>query len=120
MLSFGAFLIIAAVLLVTYAAQIIIRFDEVIALIIALYGVWTMILAGIRVKNPEKYGRGAYSTLVMGVLLTALGGAWALFIEGANIFITIALILVVVGILAVATAIPSFRQKPELEPGQQQ
>jgi len=119
MLSFGAFLIIAAVLLVAYAAQMITRFDEVIALIITLYGVWTMILAGIRVKNPEKYGRGAYSTLVMGVLLTALGGAWALFIEGANIFITIALILVVIGILAVATAIPSFRQKPELEPGQQ-
>ena len=120
MLSFGAFLIIAAVLLVAYAAQVIIRFDEVIAFIIAVYGVWTMILAGIRVKNPEKYGRGAYSTLVMGVLLTALGGAWALFIEGANIFVTIALILVVIGILAVATAIPSFRQKPEPEPGQQQ
>jgi len=120
MLSLGAFLIIAAVLLVAYAAQIITRFDEVVAFIIALYGVWTMILAGIRVKNPEKYGRGAYSTLVMGVLLTALGGAWALFIEGANIFITIALILVVIGILAVATAIPSFRQKPEPEPRQQQ
>jgi len=38
-----------------------------------------------------------------------------LYIEGANIIVTIALILVVVGVLAVATALPSFRQKREAE-----
>jgi heme A synthase len=111
----GALLVIAAVLLVAYAGAVIERLDEVFALIITLYGVWTMILAGIRVRNPEKYGRGAYSTLVMGVLLTALGGAWTLYIEGTNIIITVALILVVIGILAVASALPSFRQKREPE-----
>lgn len=111
LLSLGALLVIAAVLLVAFAAEVIKRLDEVFALIIALYGVWTMILAGIRVRNPEKYGRGAYSTLVMGVMLTALGGAWVLYIEGTNIIITIALILVILGILAVASALPSFRQK---------
>jgi len=115
LLSLGALLVIAAVLLAAYAAAAIKRSDEVIALIIALYGLWTMILAGIRVRNPEKYGRGAYSTLVMGVMLTALGGAWVLYIEGTNIIITIALILVVIGILAVASALPSFRQKQEPE-----
>jgi len=119
MLSLGAFLVIAAVMLVLFAAQLI-GFVEVLALVIAFYGVWTMILAGIRVKNPEKYGRGAYSTLVMGVVLTALGGAWELNIRGTNIIITIALVLVVVGILAVATALPSFRRKPEPEPEQEQ
>ena len=116
MLSIGALLVIAAVMLVIFSVGVITRFDEVFALIIALYGVWTMILAGIRVRNPEKYGRGAYSTLMMGVLLTLLGGAWVLYIEGTNIIITIALILVVIGILAVATALPSFRQKKEPEP----
>ena len=115
LLSLGALLVIAAVLLVAFAAEVIKRLDEVLALTIALYGIWTMILAGIRVRNPEKYGRGAYSTLVMGVLLTALGGAWVLYIEGTNIIITIALILVVIGILAVASALPSFRQKREPE-----
>jgi hypothetical protein len=115
LLSLGALLVIAAVLLVAFTAEVIKRLDEVLALIIALYGVWTMILAGIRVRNPEKYGRGAYSTLVMGVLLTVLGGAWVLYIEGTNIIITIALILVVIGILAVASALPSFRQKREPE-----
>jgi hypothetical protein len=115
LLSLGALLVIAAALLVAFALGVITRIDEVFALIIALYGVWTMILAGIRVRNPEKYGRGAYSTLVMGVLLTAFGGAWVLYIEGTSIIITIALILVVIGILAVATALPSFRQKKEPE-----
>lgn len=119
LLSFGALLVIGAVALIAYVAQLI-ELIEVLALIIASYGVWTMILAGIRVKNPEKYGRGAYSTLVMGVILTALGGAWELSIRGTNIIITIALVLVVIGILALATAVPSFRQKPEPEPEQEQ
>ena len=119
LLSFGALLVIGAVALIAYAAQLI-EFVEVLALIIASYGVWTMILAGIRVKNPEKYGRGAYSTLVMGVILTALGGAWELNIRGTDIIMTLALILVVIGILALATAVPSFRQKPEPEPEQEQ
>jgi hypothetical protein len=114
LLSLGALLVIAAALLVAFSAGVI-RIDEVLALIIALYGIWTMILAGIRVMNPEKYGRGAYSTLVMGVLLTAVGGAWEFHIRFENIIITIALILVVIGILAVATALPSFRQKREAE-----
>ena len=116
MLSMGALLVIAAVLLVAFAVGVITRFDEVFALIIALYGIWTMILAGIRVRNPEKYGRGAYSTLMMGALLLLLGGAWEFQIRFDNLIITIALILVVIGILAVATALPSFRQKKEPEP----
>ncbi len=113
MLSFGVLMVVAVVVLVAYALAIITGLDEVLALIIAFYGVWTIVLAGIRTKNPEKYGRGAYSTLVMGVLLTALGGAWVLFIEGTNIIVTIALLLVVIGILAVATALPSMRQKQQ-------
>ena len=114
LLSLGALLVIAAALLVAFSAAVI-GIDEVLALIIALYGVWTMVLAGIRVRNPEKYGRGAYSTLIMGVLLTAIGGAWEFQIRFENIIITIALILVVVGILALASALPSFRQKKEPE-----
>ena len=113
LLSFGVLMVIAAVVLVAYALWIITTPYEVLSLIITFYGVWTMLLAGIRTKNPEKYGRGPYSTLVMGVLLTALGGAWVLYIEGTDLIFTIALILVVIGILAVATALPSMRQKQE-------
>lgn len=116
MLTAGVFLIIAAVFLVAFEAGIILRFDEVVAIIIALYGIWTIVLAGIRVRNPEKYGRGAYSTLSMGVVLAALGGAWVFFIETDSIIIAFAIILVVIGILAVASALPSFRKKLEPPP----
>jgi len=111
MLSFGVFLIIVAIVLVAYLALLITRLDEVVALILALYGVWTMILAGIRTKYPEKYGRGAYSTLVMGVILTAVGGSWYFYIATANFILSVVLLLVVIGILAVASALPSIRQK---------
>jgi len=111
LLSFGVLLVIVALVLVAYALDIITGIDQVVALIIALNGVWTMVLAGIRTKNPEKYGRGAYSTLVMGVVLTALGGAWFLTIAGVSPILTFALLLVVIGILAVVSALPSIRQK---------
>jgi hypothetical protein len=111
LLSFGVLLVIVAMVLIAYAAQIITGLNQVVALIIALYGIWTIVLAGIRFQKPEKYGRGAFSTMVMGILLTALGGVWYLYIAGTNIFITIAILLVIIGILAVASALPSMRQK---------
>jgi len=112
MLSFGVLMVIVALMLVV-AFTVQIGLDQVLALIIAFYGIWTIVLAGIRTKNPEKYGRGAYSTLVMGVLLIAIGGAWFLLTIGTNPILAIALLLVTIGILAVATALPSMRQKPE-------
>ncbi len=111
MLSFGILLVITAFVLILYGVQVIAGFDQVLALIIAFYGIWTIVLAGIRTQNPEKYGRGAYSTLVIGVLLTALGGAWYLYIATANLLLAIVLLLLVIGVVAVASAIPSMRQK---------
>ncbi len=111
MLSFGILLVITAFVLILYGVQVIAGFDQVLALIIAFYGIWTIVLAGIRTQNPGKYGRGAYSTLVIGVLLTALGGAWYLYIATANLLLAIVLLLLVIGVVAVASAIPSMRQK---------
>lgn len=111
MLSFGVLMVITALMLVAYAAQIITGLDQIFALIIAFYGAWTIVLAGIRTKKPEKYGRGAYSILVMGILLTAVGGAWYLYIATANFILSVVLLLLIIGILAVATALPSIRQK---------
>jgi prolipoprotein diacylglyceryltransferase len=110
MLSFGVFAIIVALTLVAYSATIL-NAGQIFPVIIAFYGIWTIVLAGIRTQNPEKYGRGAYSTMVMGVILLAIGGAWFLLTTGMDPILTMALLLVVVGILAVASAIPSMRKK---------
>jgi len=111
MLSFGVFLVIVAVVLALYSVLLITRLDEALAWIIALYGVWTVVLAGIRTRNPEKYGRGAYSTLIMGIVLIAFGGSWEVYIVTANFILAIVLLILVIGLLAVVSALPSMRQK---------
>lgn len=112
-LSFGVLMVIIALMLVAFATGIITDAGQMIALIIAFYGVWTLVLAGIRMRNPEKYGRGAQSTFTMGIVLIALGGAWLLLTAGINPILAIALLIVIIGILAVVSALPSFRRKPE-------
>lgn len=105
LLSIGVFVVIVAICLLANAGGLIKRPDEALSLIIVFYGVWVMVLAGIRVKNPEKYERGAFSTFVGGILLVAVGGAWFLNIQVANLVYTLAVFLAVIGILAVASAL---------------
>jgi len=110
LLSFGVFVIIVAISLVVYALNVIPNLSSFMALIIALYGCWTVALAGIRVKNPEKYVRSAFSTFVWGVLLAALGGAWFIASIGVDLLYSALLLLVVVGILAVVSALRGFKK----------
>ncbi len=112
-LSFGVLMVIVALMLVAFATGVVTDPGQMIALIIVFYGIWTVGLAGIRMRNPEKYGRGAQSTFAMGVVLIALGGAWLLLTVGINPILAIALLIIIVGILAVISALPSFRRKPE-------
>jgi hypothetical protein len=112
-LSFGILCVIVALTLVAFSLGIITRLDQMVALIIAFFGVWTIALSGIRARTPSKYGRSASSTLAMGVIFVAVGGAWFLLTVGTNLILTLALLLVVVGILAVVSALPSFRRKPQ-------
>jgi hypothetical protein len=109
MLSFGVFIVIVAILLIAFAPNG--QWDRMISLTIALFGIWIIATAGIRARNPSKYERGAYSTFVMGLLLLAVGGAWFLFIETSNWIFAVFLLLVVVGLIAIGTALPTMRKK---------
>jgi hypothetical protein len=55
-----------------------------------------------RAQSPQKYERSAYSTIQMGVLLMALGGAW--FLWGYSWIYSIALLLLALGAIAIASA----------------
>jgi len=112
-LSFGVLMVIIALMLVAYATAAITDLGQMMALIIAFYGIWTLVLAGVRTRNPDKYGRGAQSTMAMGIVLLAIGGAWFLLTIGTSPILALALLLVIAGILAVVSALPSFRQKPQ-------
>jgi len=109
LLSIGVFVLIVSICLIAYGAQYITRVDEILSLTIALYGVWVMILSGIRRPSQEKYERGTFSTFAWGILLTAIGGAWFLNIQTAQWVYSLALVLLVLGILVVVAALRSWR-----------
>jgi hypothetical protein len=89
--------------IVLYALGII-GLIMILPMILAMSGVWLMVLAGIKTSNPEQYDRGPFSTFAWGLFLLALGGAWFLYGYGYGWLYSIALVLVVLAILAIATA----------------
>jgi O-antigen/teichoic acid export membrane protein len=101
LLSFGVLVIIIAILLVVFAPD----WGSIIPLTLMLYGLWVIVLSGIRNRTPEKYGRSAFSILIWGILLLAIGGAWYLNILTGNILYSVVLFLVIVGVVALASAL---------------
>ena len=101
-LSIGVFLIIIVVAIILYVASLI-DWTLIFPLILVLSGCWTLVLAGMRAANPQKYERGAFSTMSLGLLLIAVGGAWYLF--AVNPLYSLALVLLVLGALAIAAAL---------------
>lgn len=108
LLSIGAFCVIIVVSLLLYLLPLglLSEWWMVLALIIALFGGWLIVLAGMQSSNPEKYGRSAFSFLGWGLLLVAVGGAWFLSVFGW--LYSLSVILFVLGALAIAAA---FRRK---------
>jgi len=110
-LSFGVLVVIMAILLLAFGPGQ--DWGSIISLTLVFCGLWVIFLSGIRAKTPEKYGRSAFSMLVWGILLLAVGGAWYLnILTQGNIIYSVVLFLVIIGILAVASALPSMRKKP--------
>ena len=103
-LSIGVFLIILVISVILYA---VIQFDWtlIVPLILLLSGCWTMVLAGMRASNPQKYERGPFSTLAWGLLMTALGGSWFLYAYTSNSLYALAVILLVLGVIAIVAAL---------------
>jgi hypothetical protein len=102
LLSIGVFVIIIVVAILLVAVNVI-GWGLIIPLILVLSGCWTLALAGMRASSPQKYERGAFSTLGFGLLMIAVGGAWYLF--AFNPLYSLALILLVIGALAIAAAL---------------
>ena len=102
LLTIGAFFIVLVVAIVLYVANII-GWTLIVPLVLVLFGVWILVLAGMRSSTLQKYERGAFNTLSLGLLLVAVGGAWYLF--AYNPLYSLALILLLFGVLAIAAAL---------------
>jgi heme/copper-type cytochrome/quinol oxidase subunit 4 len=103
LLSIGVFVIIIVVAILLVAANVI-GWGLIIPLILMLSGCWTLVLVGMRASSPQKYERGAFSTMGLGLLMIAVGGAWYLFTVNQGLY-ALALVLLVLGALAIATAL---------------
>ena len=103
LLSIGVFFIIIVVVILLYAAQVITDWTLIFPIIFVLSGCWTLVLAGMSASSPQKYERGAFSTMGFGMLFIAVGGAWYLF--GINWLYSVILILVVLAALVIAAAL---------------
>ena len=102
LLSIGVFLLIIVAVILLFAVNIL-GWTLIVPLILVLSGCWTLVLAAMRASNPQKYERGAFSTMGLGLLMIAVGGAWYLF--AFNPLYSLALILLVLGALAIAAAL---------------
>jgi hypothetical protein len=107
LLTIGALFVIIVVSVLLYVpAGLLTAWWMVLTTMIVLFGGWLMVLAVMQRSNPEKYGRGAFSYFGWGLLLIAMGGAW--FLYYTNWIYSLAVILLVLGGLAIAAA---FRRK---------
>jgi cobalamin synthase len=105
LLTIGAIFVIIVISILLYAANRL-PYYYIIPTIIALFGIWLMVLALMQNFNPEKYGRGAFSYFGWGLLLVAIGGAW--FMYSYNAIYSVAVVLIVLAAIAIAAA---FRRK---------
>jgi hypothetical protein len=106
LLSIGVVLILVVVSILLYQPlQIVKDWTLVIPLILALSGGWLAVLAGMRASNPQKYERDAFSTLSMGLLLIAGGGAWLVYGYGFGWLYSLVIVLLVLAALAIAAAL---------------
>ena len=103
LLTIGVFFVIIVAAILLYPTNVTHNWAYILQLIIFLFGVWILILAAMRATSPQKYERSPYSTVQMGVLLMALGGAW--FLWSYSWIYSIALLLLTLGAIAIASAV---------------
>jgi hypothetical protein len=103
LLSIGAVLVIIVVSIVLGA--FVVGWRLVPPLAIALCGFWILVLGGMQASNPQKYGRGAFSLFGWGALFIAVGGAWLVYSYYSNWVYSMAIVLLVLGSLAIAAAL---------------
>ena len=110
-LSIGVLIVILAISASLHAATILYSIPEVFSLTFLLFGLWVMVLAGIRASNPETYGHGAFNIFSGGILITAFGGIWFLYLREVLIGYLLTVLLLVVGILVAVAGLRAWRKQ---------
>ncbi len=102
LLTIGVLIITIVVAILLYIAELI-DWTLIVPVVLLLSGLWLLVLGAIRSSKPVKYERSAFSTMALGLVAIAVGGAWYLF--GINPLYSLVVILLVIAALAIAVAI---------------
>ena len=109
-LSLGILILAVAVSATASVVNVLGGISEIFAFTLILFGLWIVVLAGMRAANPEGYGGGAFNTFSGGILLTTIGGLWFLFIRDLFVGYLIPILLLVVGVLVAIAGIRAWRK----------
>ena len=102
LLSIGIFFLTVVAAILLFAVGLI-SWTLIVPVVLVLSGLWALFLAGLRASKPQKYERGTFSTMALGLCLIAVGGAWFLF--AFSWIYSLVLILLVLAALAIAVAL---------------
>lgn len=109
-LSLGILILILAISIAALVVEILVEISEIFSLTLILFGLWFMVLAGMRAANREQYGRGAFNTFSGGILLTSLGLVWSFYVRELFVGYLLPSFLLIIGILVVVTGIRAWRK----------
>jgi hypothetical protein len=108
-LSWGIFFVLVALSLALSASGLI-GLSEVPSVVVALTGIWIVVLAGLQTGRQEKYGRSTFSTFSWGVLTSTLGLVWFLYIRQIFVNYLPVIFLLVFGILIIVAALRGWKK----------
>jgi len=109
LLYLAVFLVITA-LVIIFGGLVANSWWDVIPLIIAFYGCWFIVFAAVGTRNQSKYARSAFSTFGWGMLLVAIGFGWDLSVRGLSWVYTVAVVILLLGILGLVAALRTPRK----------
>jgi hypothetical protein len=102
LLTIGVIILTVVVALVLLILGII-DWTLLIPVVLLLSGVWLLALGAMQMGKPIRYERSPFSTMALGLVAIAVGGAWIL--ARINWIYSIVLILLVLAGLAIAAAL---------------
>ncbi len=105
LLSLGVFLIIVATWVGAFILSLI-TLNDVLPLVLLSSGIWAVIVAGIKALKPKDNG-GAFGIFGWGTLCIVVGGSWYFSSLGMPIEFTLVFVLLLLGALAIASALKS-------------
>jgi hypothetical protein len=112
LLTLGVLLIILAAWSAAWILEFISRQDLLPGILLSV-GIWMIALAGLKAFRSSVSDSNAFSTFSWGMLILVIGGSWWFSNSGMPIEMTLVFVLLLLGLLAIVTALRSTLSQKE-------